>query len=205
MKIIIIGAGQVGATLAEHLAFEHNDITVIDTDSARLLELSERIDIRSICGSGSLPSVLYEAGAEDADMLIAVTDTDEVNMVACQVAYTLFRTQKKIARVRNLSYLAYSGLFGNNAVAVDFPICPEQLVTHNIQNLISQADAHQVLDFAGGLVKLVAVQALKDGPLVGHEIHFLKNLIPDLEARIVSIWRKGSPIEPESDTKIEQF
>lgn len=203
MKIIIIGAGQVGGTLALQLAYERNDITVIDLDAARLLDLSERIDIRTLCGSGSYPSVLYDAGAENADMLIAVTDSDEVNMIACQIAFTLFRTPRKIARVRNLSYSAYSELFNNQALAVDFPICPEQLVTNSIINLIEQPDALQVLEFAGGSVNLVAVKAVTGGPLVGHQLSTLKTELPHIDMKVAAIWRKGLPITPKKDTIIE--
>ncbi|WP_313366065.1 NAD-binding protein, partial [Pseudomonas sp.] len=105
MKIIILGAGQVGGTLAEHLASEANDITVVDTDGDRLRDLGDRLDIRTVQGRGSLPTVLRQAGADDADMLVAVTNSDETNMVACQVAYTLFHTPTKIARVRESAYL----------------------------------------------------------------------------------------------------
>ena len=110
MKIIILGAGQVGASLAENLASESNDITVIDTNNARLRELRDRLDIGVICGEGSHPDVLIQAGVEDADMLVAVTNNDEINMIACQVAHSLFRTPTKIARVRATAYLTHSNL-----------------------------------------------------------------------------------------------
>lgn len=105
MKIIILGAGQVGGTLAEHLAGEANDITVVDTDGDRLRDLGDRLDIRTVQGKGSYPAVLRQAGADDADMLVAVTSSDEANMIACQVAHTLFHTPTKIARIREAAYL----------------------------------------------------------------------------------------------------
>lgn len=103
MKIIILGAGQVGGTLAEHLANEQNDITVVDTDSDKLRVLQDRLDIGTVTGEASHPNTLLKAGAEDADMLVAVTNSDEINMMACQVAHTLFHTPTKISRVRSPS------------------------------------------------------------------------------------------------------
>ncbi|WP_321838540.1 NAD-binding protein, partial [Pseudomonas kulmbachensis] len=136
MKIIILGAGQVGGTLAEHLAGEANDITVVDTDAERLRNLGDRLDIRTVQGRASFPTVLRQAGADDADMLVAVTNSDETNMVACQVAHTLFHTPTKIARVREAAYLTRAGLFDNDAIPVDVLISPEQVVTHYIKRLI---------------------------------------------------------------------
>ena len=159
MKIIILGAGQVGGTLAEHLASEANDITVIDTDGERLRELSDRLDIRTIQGRGSFPTVLRQAGADDADMLVAVTRSDEINMIACQVAYTLFRTPTKIARVRESAYLTRSGLFDNEAIPIDVLISPEQVVTNHIKRLLEYPGALQVIDFADGKAQLVGVRA----------------------------------------------
>ena len=102
MKIIILGAGQVGGTLTEHLADEQNDVTVVDSSDAALRQLQERLDIRTVKGDASKPTTLSEAGAEDADMLIAVTDSDEVNMLACSIAFTLYRTPTKICRIREV-------------------------------------------------------------------------------------------------------
>src|SRR5699024_1737972 len=118
MKIIILGAGQVGGTLAEHLASEANDITVVDTNTERLRDLGDRLDIRTVNGHCSFPHILQQAGADDADILVAVTNSDETNMAACQVAYTLFRTPTKIARVREPAYLTYPELFTNEAIPV---------------------------------------------------------------------------------------
>ena len=150
MKIIILGAGQVGGTLAEHLSGEANDITVVDIDHDLLHALQDRLDIRTVPGIASLPSVLRKAGAEDADMLIAVTNSDETNMIACQVAYTLFHTPTKIARVRNIEYLQKHTLFAQEALPIDVLISPEQVVTEYIERLIGFPGALQVLDFADG-------------------------------------------------------
>ena len=151
MKIIILGAGQVGGTLAEHLANEQNDITVVDTDGDKLRALQDRLDIGTVTGGASYPGVLFKAGAEDADMLIAVTNSDEINMMACQVAHTLFHTPTKISRVRSPNYLSHQEeLFTREHIPVDVIIGPEQLVTKSIQQLIKNPGALQVLDFADG-------------------------------------------------------
>ena len=152
MKIIILGAGQVGGSLAEHLASEANDITVIDTDNDRLRDLGDRLDIRTINGKGSYPAILRQAGADDADMLVAVTHSDETNMIACQVAYSLFNTPTRIARVREAAYLTRPELFCNEHIPVDVLISPEQVVTNYIRRLIEYPGALQVLDFAEGRV-----------------------------------------------------
>nr|WP_298410572.1 Trk system potassium transporter TrkA [uncultured Halomonas sp.] len=203
MKIIILGAGQVGGTLAEHLAHEENDITVVDTDTIRLRELHNRLDIRTVTGSASYPMVLRQAGCEDADMLIAVTNSDEVNMIACQVAHTLFRTPTKIARVRAAAYLTRKGLFSNEAVPVDVLISPEQVVTDHIRRLIVYPGALQVLEFAGGQAQLVAVKAYYGGPLVGQELGFLRRHMPNVDTRVAAIYRQNRPIIPRGDTVIE--
>lgn len=203
MKIIILGAGQVGGTLAENLANEANDITVIDVDQSRLRELQDRLDIRTVYGMGSYPNVLKQAGADDADMLIAVTNSDEINMVACQVAYTLHRTPTKIARVRASSYLQKEGLFSNEAIPTDVIISPEQVVTNYIQRLVEHPGALQVLDFADGRVQLVAVKAYYGGPLVGQELRYLRQHMPNVDTRVAAIFRRDRPIIPQGSTVIE--
>ena len=147
MKIIILGAGQVGASVSEALANEANDITVIDSNAKRLQELQDRLDIRTVVGHASYPEILSQAGADDADMIIAVTNSDEINMVACQIAYTIFHTPTKIARVRSVEYLSQPQLFAQEALPVDVLISPEQLITDYILRLIENPGALQVLDF----------------------------------------------------------
>ncbi|MBI1194505.1 MAG: Trk system potassium transporter TrkA [Gammaproteobacteria bacterium] len=203
MKIIILGAGQVGASVAENLAGEANDITVVDTDSLRLRELQERLDIRTIQGYASHPAVLQRAGADDADMIIAVTNSDETNMVACQVAYTLFHTPTKIARVRERDYLNRVELFSQEAFPVELRISPEQLIIDQVQRLVEFPGALQVLDFAGGRVQLVVVRAYHGGPLVGHQLRELKNHMPNVRTRVAAIFRQGTAILPKGDTVIE--
>lgn len=203
MKIIILGAGQVGGSVAENLAREANDITVVDHDAKRLQALQDRLDLRTVLGQASHPEVLRRAGAEDADMVIAVTSSDETNMVACQVAYTLFHTPTKIARVRARDYLAYSQLFTQEALPIDMLISPEQVVIDQVQRLIEYPGALQVLDFAGGRVRLVAVKAYYGGPLVGHELRELREHMPGIKTRVAAIFRRGAPIIPQGDTVIE--
>lgn len=204
MKIILLGAGQVGGNLAESLASEENDITVVDSDGKRLRDLQDRIDIRTVNGLASLPDVLKQAGAEDADMLIAVTNSDEVNMIACQVAYTLYRTPMKIARIRDPQYIREGDqLFKKENVPIDVLISPEQLVTNYIQRLIETPGALQVLDFAQGQLQLVAVKAVHGGLLVGQELRFLKHHMPSIETRVAAIFRKGRAITPQGSTVIE--
>ncbi|BCO32288.1 potassium transporter inner membrane associated protein [Thiohalobacter sp. COW1] len=203
MKIIILGAGQVGASVADNLASEYNDITVVDQDADRLRELRDRLDIGTVTGHGAHPDVLRRAGAEDADMIIAVTNSDEVNMVGCQVAYTLFHTPTKIARVRSAAFLNEPRLFSQEALPIDVLISPEQLVTEYVQRLIQNPGALQVLDFAGGRVQLVAVRAVDGGPLVGHELRELREHMPRIDTRVAAIFRRGQPLIPEGDTVIE--
>lgn len=203
MKIIIIGAGQVGGTLAENLANEANDITVIDSDSERLRELQDHLDIRTINGHGSHPNILQMAGAEDADMLIAVSNSDEVNMAACQVAYTLFKIPTKISRVRATPYLARKELFDSKAFPVDVLISPEQVVTKHITRLLEYPGALQALDFARGKARLVAIRASKGAPLIGHELSYLRMHMPNIDTRVAAIFRQGRPIIPQGDTVIQ--
>ncbi len=203
MKIIILGAGQVGKALAEHLATEDNDITIVDIDSQKLADIQERIDIRTVHGSASYPSTLMNAGAEDADMVIAVTNSDETNMIACQVCYSLFRTPTKIARVRTNEYVMYEELFNNDALPIDMLISPEHLVMQYIKRLILNPDALQVVNFANGRVQLVAVRAFYGGPLVGHFLSDLKKHMPNIDTKIVAIYRRGRSILPEDGTIIE--
>jgi trk system potassium uptake protein TrkA len=203
MKIIILGAGQVGGTLAEHLADEQNDITLVDKDSERLSELQDRLDIGVVVGQASHPNVLRRAGAEDAEMLIAVTNSDEINMVACQVAYTLFKTPTRISRVRSTAYLGKKELFANESIPIDVIISPEMLVTTYIQRLIENPGALQVLDFADGRVQLVAVKAYYGGPIVGNELQEIRSHMPNIDTRVAAIFRRDHPIMPQADTIVE--
>ena len=204
MKIVILGAGQVGRTAAYQLAREEaNEVTVVDSNEELLRDLQDRLDIRTVVGNASFPSVLEAAGVPDADMLIALTSSDEVNMMACEVAYTLYRTDTKIARIRSSEYTRHPRLFSAEALSVDVWISPEQLVTEYIERLIRYPGALQVLDFADGRVRLVGLSARKGGLLVGQALRTLREHIPNTEARVVAIYRGNRALVPTGDTVIE--
>ncbi len=203
MKIIILGAGQVGANLAESLVAENNDITVIDLDTSRLTLLQDRFDLRTVRGHAAHPSVLKQAGAEDADMLVAVTQSDETNLVACRIASTLFNVPTRIARIRSNDFLGLDARFLAEQFGVDDVISPEQEVTDTLRRLIEHPEALQVLDFADGKVRLIAVRAYHGGPLVGHELQEIKRHMPTLECRIPAIYRRDRGIVPKGITVIE--
>lgn len=203
MKIIILGAGQVGLSVAENLVNEASDITIVDTDALQLEEIRHRLDLRTIQGNGAYPDVLKQAGADDADMILAVTNSDETNIAACQVASTLFHTPTKIARIRAPEYLDHPELFVHGAIPIDVIISPEQILTDYIQRLIEYPSALQVLDFAGGLVRLVAIKAYHGGPLVGHELKTLREHLPNIDTRVAAIYRQDRPLVPTGDTVIE--
>ncbi len=189
MNIIILGAGRVGESVAESLVSERNDITVIDTDPRRLIALQERLDLRGVAGNGIQPSVLREAGAEDADMLIACAPLDETNLVVCKIAHDVFNITTRIARLRSEEFPGDSELLGKSGFAVDQVICPEESLTTYIRKLINYPEALQVLEFAGGKVSLIAVRAISGGPMVGHVISELPLLVPQVEMRFVAIYR----------------
>jgi trk system potassium uptake protein TrkA len=204
MKIVILGAGQVGRTAAYHLSREEsNEVTVVDHNEEVLRDLQDRLDIRTVAGNASYPTVLEAAGVPDADILVALTSSDEVNMMACEVAYTLFRTKTKIARIRAAEYTNRPELFSEEALSVDVFISPEQLVTEYVRRLIRTPGALQVLDFADGKVQLVGVRAQKGGLLVGHTLRELRNHLPKSDARVVAIYRAGRSIAPDGDSVIE--
>ena len=204
MKIVILGAGQVGRTAAYQLAREEaNEVTVVDTNEELLRDLQDRLDIRTVVGNAAYPSVLEAAGAAGAEILVALTSSDEVNMMACEVAYTLYRTPTKIARIRSPEYTRHPELFSAESLSVDVWISPEQLVTDNVERLIRYPGALQVLDFAGGRVRLVGLSARKGGLLVGQALRNLREHIPNTEGRVVAIYRNGRSVVPEGDTVIE--
>lgn len=204
MKIIILGAGQVGATLAENLANNDNDITIIDDEQDRLARLQDKHDLRVLHGNAASPRILREAGASDADLIVAVTNSDESNMIACQIAYTLFNIPTKIARIRNPDYVRERDVLFNNAVLpIDHIIAPELLVTQEILRLIDYPGALQIAHFANDLVSLVSVKAYYGGPLVGYPISALTDHLPHIETRIVSIFRQEKPFVPQGSTIIE--
>ena len=205
MNIIILGAGQVGGSLTEHLTDEKNDVTVVDSSETALRQLQDRLDIRTVKGDASKPTTLAEAGAERADMLIAVTDSDEVNMLACSIAFTLYGTPTKICRIREVDYLKEERrLFQSGAIPVDVTISPEHLVTDAIHQLILNPGSLQVLDFAGGKIRLVAVRAIDGGPIVGRELQEIREHMPSVDTRVAAIFRKSqNAIIPTGSTVVE--
>lgn len=204
MKIVILGAGQVGSTLAESLASEQNDITVVDIDSGRLQELQDRVDLRTVVGSAAHPETLIESGIEDADMLIAVTHSDETNLVACRIAAQLYNVPTKIARIRAGGFLNRPELLHEDGFNVDHAICPEAVLTDYIKRLIEFPEALQVLEFGHGRATMVVVRAVRGGQLVGHPLKDLRLHMPDIDARVVAIFRGDESIIPDGDTVILQ-
>ncbi|MAV86103.1 MAG: Trk system potassium transporter TrkA [SAR92 clade bacterium] len=206
MKIIIIGAGQVGSTLAENLAREYHDITLIDLDETRLQFIQDHHDIRTVTGTGCHPDILLAAGIEDADMLVSVTNSDEINIVACQVAHSIFDTPKKIARIRARNYFNkdYKDLlFSDSNMPVDVLIAPEQAVTDYVRKLVEQPGALQVLDFADGVIRMIGMRATKNSPLVDQKLKTLKEHVPKADARVAAIYRRNKAIVPSGETIIE--
>jgi trk system potassium uptake protein TrkA len=205
MKILILGAGQVGRTAAYHLSREPaNEVTVVDTNEDVLRDLQDRLDIRAVAGNGAYPTVLESAGIADTDILVALTNSDEVNIVACEIAHALYRTPTKIARIRAPEYTGREQLFTEGALAVDVWISPEQLVTEYIARLLSYPGALQVVDFADGRVQLVGVRARRDGLLVGRELRELREHLPDTETRVAAIYRNQRLVPAAGDTVIEE-
>ena len=205
MKIVILGAGQVGSTVASALVHEDNDITIVDNDERRLKELQDQMDIRGVLGHASHPRVMERAGIEDADLVIALTSSDEVNMVACQIAYTLYHVPTRVARVRSTEYTRRDDLFHREHSPVDVLISPELLLTQYIARLIEYPGALQVLDFADGRAQLVATEAEVGGLLVGQKLYTLRHHMPGRsDARVAAIYRHGQVVIPDGDTIIEE-
>lgn len=205
MKILILGAGQVGSTAAYHLARqEANEVTIVDHDPAVLRELQDRLDVRTVVGHAAYPETLERAGARDVNMIIALTSSDEVNMIACQVAQNLFGIATKIARVRSAEYIATPELFKPEAIPIDVRISPEQLVTQHIQQLIHYPGSFQVLDFADGRVRLVGVRTRRDGLLLNQRIRDLRTHVPNAQVRIAAIYRDGQSVPTDGDTLIRE-
>lgn len=203
MKIVILGSGQVGASITEILAREQNDITLVDHNRKLLDTMQSRLDIRTVHGDACSPEVLKRAAVDDADLILAVTSTDQINMVACQVAHTLFHTPTKIARIRAADFLSHPELFSQEAIPIDVIISPEQIVTEHIHRLIQYPGALQVIDFADGRIRLVGLKAYYGGALVGHQLKELKQHLPSVMTRVAAIYRQERAIIPSGKTIIE--
>ena len=202
MQIVILGAGQVGSSLAENLIKDGHQITIVDVLADKLQYLQEHLDLRTVLGHCSYPDVLRKAGAQNADILIAVTNNDEANMIACQIAHSLFHTTTKIARIRSPHYLIRKELFEKENVPIDVFISPEQLVTNQIKQLMQYPGSLQVLDFAEDKIKLVAIKPYYGGTMLGKNLKELYIHI-DIPMQIVAIFRNGYPIHLHASTTIE--
>ncbi len=204
MKIIILGAGTVGGTLASLLSQEENDVTVVDHNQSKLSHLEEEADINTVLGSSSHPNTLVKADIANADMVVAVTGSDEVNIVSCIVSKVLAKKVKTIARIRETTYLKGKTLdaIRDGSISVDIVVSPEQLITDQIQALIDTPGSLQVLEFGDGLLNLVGVKADAGGLLTGHEIGDLRKHMPNVDTRVAAIFRSGNSITPEGTTTI---
>ena len=202
MLICVCGAGQVGKSLVSQLSGD-NEVTVIDIDEDQLNKIGGSYEVNTVQGSAASPATMANAGIQNFDMLVAVTSSDAVNIIACQLANHLFDIKAKIARVRNEEYQSYPNLFRPSALGIDMVINPSAVVTDQIKLMTQYPSALQVMNFADGRVKLVAIRAIDGGPLVGHRIRELRDHIPHVHVRIAAIYRQDSPILPHGDTIIE--
>lgn len=193
MKVIICGAGQVGYGIAERLSQEDNDVSVIDTSASLVTHITETLDVRGYVGHGAHPDVLAKAGADQADMIIAVTLYDEINMVACQVAHSLFNVPTKIARIRAQNYMLpeYSDLFSRDHMPIDVMISPEIEVGKMLLRRISFPGATDVVRFADDHIAMVAIECMEDCPVLNTPLQQLSQLFPDLMATVTGIYRDG--------------
>ena len=204
MKVIVCGAGQVGFSIARHLALENNDVTVIDQSPESIRRISDTLDANGVVGHASHPEVLEQAGISDADMIIAVTYADEVNMVACQVAHSLFDVPTKIARVRQQSYLApiWANLFSRDHMPIDVIISPEIEVARAVSRRLQVPGAFEMIPLVDDRVKLIGVRCQDDCPLVNTPLRQLTQLFPELNIVIVGLMRDGKAIVPSSDDQM---
>ena len=202
MKIVILGAGKVGGSLARNLSNSDYQVSIVDEDKLKLSALEERLDIMTVEGHAAKPNSIMKAGADEDTIVIAVTSNDEVNIIACQIAKNMFNVKKTICRFKDTSYLEHYKIFGEGII--DIPICPENEVTSHLKELINNPGADQIEHFAGDKVKLVSVKAKKKGKLVGRELRCIKDDMPNVDAYIPSIYRKGKPFIPEGNTVIKE-
>ncbi len=204
MKVIICGAGEVGSNIAKYLATEANDITVVDQSTDLIRALSESLDVNGIVGHASQPDVLEKAGIRDADMLIAVTYTDEVNMVACQVAHSLFEVPTKIARIRSQSYLQpiWSKMFTRDHLPIDVVISPEVEIARAVTRRLEVPGAMEVIPLSDDKVRLVGVRMTEDTPLINTPLRQLTSLFPEMQIMVVGIKRGDSAIVPHAEDEM---
>lgn len=205
MKVIVCGAGQVGFNIAKHLANQNNDVTVIDTSRALIRKISEQLDVQALVGYASDPAMLNNAGASDADLIIAVTQSDEVNMVACQVAHSLFSVPTKVARIRNQAYLSdtYADLFSRDHVPIDVIISPELEIAQALLRRLEVPGALNMVPFADGKVRLICLKLEDDCPVVDTPLRQLTELFPNLNTIVTAVYRGDRLFVPRSDDQLQ--
>lgn len=205
MRVIICGADQVGYSIASYLSKEDNDVTVIDSDSKILDQIHNAMDVNTVIGHPSDPDILSAAGANESDMIIAVTNNDETNMIACQIGHSLFGVPKKIARIRRQSYLdpSWSNLFSRAHMPIDVIISPEKLIAEDIAQRLSSPGTTQSVRLAEGKAMMIAVVCLDDCPLINTQLGQIDKLFPDLSFSVVSITRKTQHILPDENDMLE--
>ncbi|MFQ6708151.1 NAD-binding protein, partial [Bordetella pertussis] len=202
MKILIMGAGRVGTSVAENLVSEQNDITVIDTDVGQLRYLQDRFDLRVVQGDGIQVSVLESAGADDTDLFIACAASDAANLVACKIAREVFNVPRRIARIRMPEFADHPELMSDEGFAIDALISPERSVTTYLHSLIEFPEALQVVEFAGGRVSVITVRVGHGSPMAHHPVDELREVWPDVTARIVDVLRDGRPLHAGTGTVV---
>ena len=199
MRVIVVGAGIVGHTIAKKLSSEGQDVVVIEKEEKRLNDLSETLDVKLVHGSGSSPKALKEAEIEHSDMVIAVTDSDEVNMIACLIAGTQSKIPKKIARIRNPDYTHLTTLLENGNLNIDFTINPERVAAERILKILEVPGAADIVDFSNGLVKLVGLRLDEDCPLLGKKLNDLKELRQGNKILLSGVSRGSRTIVPRGN------
>jgi len=202
MKIVILGAGRIGGSLARNLSNSNYEVCIVDENKNKLSDLEDKLDIMTVEGHASQLSTLKKSGLDEETIIIAVTSNDEVNIVACQIAKKVFNVKKTICRFKDNSYFEQLGIFGDGVI--DIPISPEDEITSYLKELIDHPGAGQIETFANGKVKLVSVKAKKKGKLVGRELKGIKDDMPNVDAFIAAIYRKGHPFIPSGDTVIKE-
>lgn len=204
MKIVICGAGEVGSSIAKYLADEGGNLTIIDQDADLARRVAESLDVTAVIGHASHPDVLERAGIRDADMIIAVTYSDEVNMVACEIAHSMFKVPTKIARIRSQVYLQpmWADLYTNNAIPIDVIISPEVEVARAVKRRIETPGATDVIPLADDKVRLVGVRCTSTTPIINTPLRQLTSLFPDMKIGVVGIKRNDRVIIPRADDEM---
>ena len=202
MKVLIVGAGRVGSSVAENLVSEANDITIIDSDSARLSELQERFDLRGVVGDGSQVATLRKAGADDTDLMIACAENDAINLVACKIARKVFNIPRRIARVRSPELPEMPELMGEEGFCIDAVISPEGCVTDYLIKLIEYPEALQVVELADGRVSVITARVGQGGSMANHALGDLRAMNPEVNARVVDVLRDGKSLVVTPETVV---